>query len=191
MSLKPGDTAPDFTLPSTVGDKVTLSSYQGKKSVILLFYPLDFSPVCSVETKECEEMLPSKGSADVEVLGISVDSLWAHKAFAAQQGITYPLLADFHPKGAVAETSFASWSVVIRRWRESITGPSTAGVLTICAYEPAERAIAPPLPIFISTLWTMVPTGMLASGIALPGLTSTWRPAITSSPGDRRCGAMM
>jgi mycoredoxin-dependent peroxiredoxin len=103
MALKPGDTAPDFTLPSTVGDNVTLSSYRGKKSVILLFYPLDFSPVCSVETKQCAEMLPTKGSADVEVLGISVDSLWAHKAFAAQQGIQYPLLADFHPKGAVAE----------------------------------------------------------------------------------------
>jgi len=103
MALKPGDTAPDFTLPSTVGDKVTLSGYRGKKNVILLFYPLDFSPVCSVETKQCAEMLPTKGSADVEVLGISVDSLWAHKAFAAQQGIQYPLLADFHPKGAVSE----------------------------------------------------------------------------------------
>ena len=103
MALKPGDTAPDFTLPSTVGDKVTLSDFRGKKNVILLFYPLDFSPVCSVETKQCAEMLPTKGSADVEVLGISVDSLWAHKAFAAQQGIAYPLLADFHPKGAVAE----------------------------------------------------------------------------------------
>jgi peroxiredoxin len=95
--------APDFTLPSTVGDKVTLSDYRGKKSVILLFYPLDFSPVCSVENKQCAEMLPTKGSADVEVLGISVDSLWSHKAFAAQQGVGYPLLADFHPKGAVAE----------------------------------------------------------------------------------------
>jgi mycoredoxin-dependent peroxiredoxin len=103
MALKPGDTAPDFTLPSTVGDKVTLSDFRGKKNVILLFYPLDFSPVCSVETKQCAEMLPTKGSADVEVLGISVDSLWSHKAFAAQQGIQYPLLADFHPKGAVAE----------------------------------------------------------------------------------------
>jgi alkyl hydroperoxide reductase subunit AhpC len=48
-------------------------------------------------------MLPSKGAGDVEVLGISVDSLWSHKAFATQQGISYPLLADFHPKGAVAE----------------------------------------------------------------------------------------
>ncbi|HTY42029.1 MAG TPA: redoxin domain-containing protein [Thermoanaerobaculia bacterium] len=103
MALKPGDTAPDFTLPSTVGDKTTLSDYRGKKSVILLFYPLDFSPVCSVETRQCAEMLPTTGSADVEVLGISVDSLWSHKAFAAQQGIQYPLLADFHPKGAVSE----------------------------------------------------------------------------------------
>jgi len=103
MPLKPGDTAPDFTLPSTVGEKVTLSDYKGKKNVILLFYPLDFSPVCSVETKQCAEMLPTQGAGDVEILGLSVDSLWAHKAFAAQQGITYPLLADFHPKGAVAE----------------------------------------------------------------------------------------
>jgi peroxiredoxin len=103
MALQPGDMAPDFTLPSTVGDKVTLSDYRGKKSVVLLFYPLDFSPVCSGETKQCAEMLPTTGSADVEVLGISVDSLWTHKAFAAAQGISYPLVADFHPKGAVAE----------------------------------------------------------------------------------------
>ena len=103
MPLQPGDMAPDFTLPSTVGDKVTLSDYRGKKSVILLFYPLDFSPVCSGETKQCEEMLPGKGAGDVEVLGISVDSLWTHKAFAVQQGLSYPLLADFHPKGAIAE----------------------------------------------------------------------------------------
>jgi peroxiredoxin len=100
--LKPGDTAPDFTLPATVGDKLTLSDLRGKKNVLLMFYPLDFSPVCSVENKQCVEMLPAKGSDDVQVLGISVDSLWAHKAFAAANGITYPLLADFHPKGDVA-----------------------------------------------------------------------------------------
>jgi mycoredoxin-dependent peroxiredoxin len=103
MALKPGDMAPDFTLPSTVGDKVTLSDYRGKKNVLLLFYPLDFSPVCSMENKQCSEMLPAKGADDVQVLGVSVDSLWSHKSFAAQNGVTYPLLADFHPKGAVAE----------------------------------------------------------------------------------------
>ena len=100
--LKPGDMAPDFTLPSTIGDKVTLSDYRGKKNVLLLFYPLDFSPTCSKETKQCGEMLPDRDARDIEVLGISVDSLWAHKAFAPQNGITYPLLADFHPKGEVS-----------------------------------------------------------------------------------------
>jgi peroxiredoxin len=103
MALQAGDPAPDFTLPSTIGEKVTLSDYRGKKNVVLLFYPLDFSPVCSAENKQCAEMLPAKGAGEVQVLGISVDSLWAHKAFAAQQGISYPLLADFHPKGAVAQ----------------------------------------------------------------------------------------
>ena len=103
MPLAPGDTAPDFTLPSTVGDKVSLSDFRGKKNVLLMFYPLDFSPVCSLENKQCTEMLPTQGADDVQVLGVSVDSLWAHKAFAAQNGITYPLLADFHPKGDVAK----------------------------------------------------------------------------------------
>jgi peroxiredoxin len=85
-----------------VGDKLTLSDLRGKKNVLLMFYPLDFSPVCSVENKQAVETLPAKGADDVLVLGISVDSLWAHKAFAAANGITYPLLADFHPKGDVA-----------------------------------------------------------------------------------------
>ncbi len=102
MALAVGDLAPDFTLPSTVGDKVTLSSYRGKKNVLLMFYPLDFSPVCTLENKQCTELLPTRGADDVQVLGISIDSLWSHKTFAAQQGITYPLLADFNPKGEVA-----------------------------------------------------------------------------------------
>ena len=100
--LKPGDMAPDFTLPSTIGDSVTLSDYRGKKNVLLLFYPLDFSPTCSKETKQAGEILPDRAAQDVEVLGISVDSLWSHKVFAPKNGITYPLLADFHPKGDVS-----------------------------------------------------------------------------------------
>lgn len=103
MALKVGDSAPDFTLPSTVGDKVSLSDYRGKKNVLLIFYPLDFSPVCSVENKQCAEMLPTAGAEDVQVLGISVDSLWSHRAFAEKNGVSYPLLADFHPKGDVAK----------------------------------------------------------------------------------------
>jgi peroxiredoxin len=102
MALKPGDTAPEFTLPATIGEKVSLSQFRGTKNVLLLFYPLDFSPVCSTETKQCAELLPGPEAGDVQILGISVDSLWSHKAFAAQNGIDYPLLADFHPKGDVA-----------------------------------------------------------------------------------------
>ncbi len=101
--LRVGDMAPDFTLPSTVGDKVTLSDFRGKKNVVLLFYPLDFSPVCSAENKECAALAPGLASEDVEVLGVSVDSLWSHRAFAEKFGISYPLLADFHPKGEVAK----------------------------------------------------------------------------------------
>jgi peroxiredoxin len=101
-NLKVGDPAPDFTLPSTVGDWVTLSDYREKKNVLLLFYPLDFSPTCSRETKQAGEILPHGADRDIEVLGISVDSLWSHKAFAPANGITYPLLADFHPKGDVS-----------------------------------------------------------------------------------------
>jgi mycoredoxin-dependent peroxiredoxin len=101
-TLKPGDMAPDFTLPSTIGETVTLSDYRGKKNVLLLFYPLDFSPTCSKETKQAGEILPDRAAQDVEVLGISVDSLWSHKVFAPKNGITYPLLADFHPKGDVS-----------------------------------------------------------------------------------------
>jgi len=100
--LKPGDMAPDFTLPSTIGETVTLSDYRGKKNVLLLFYPLDFSPTCSKENKQAGEILPDRAAQDVEVLGISVDSLWSHKVFAPKNGITYPLLADFHPKGDVS-----------------------------------------------------------------------------------------
>jgi peroxiredoxin len=101
--LRVGDMAPDFTLPATVGDRVTLSDFRGKKNVVLLFYPLDFSPVCSAENKECAQLAPGLASDDVAVLGISVDSLWSHRAFAEKFGIPYPLLSDFHPKGEVAK----------------------------------------------------------------------------------------
>jgi peroxiredoxin len=103
MALNVGDNAPDFTLPATVGDKVSLSDYRGKKNVLLIFYPLDFSGVCSVENRQCSEMLPTAGAEDVQVLGISVDSIHSHRAFAEKNGISYPLLADFHPKGDVAK----------------------------------------------------------------------------------------
>jgi mycoredoxin-dependent peroxiredoxin len=108
--IQVGTEAPDFELPSNEttpegkpGKKIKLSDFRGKKNVVLAFYPLDFSPTCSKEHGCFREDLSQLEAENAQVLGISVDSAWTHHAFAKQLGITYPLLADFHPKGAVAE----------------------------------------------------------------------------------------
>jgi mycoredoxin-dependent peroxiredoxin len=96
-----GDLSPDFSLPSTTGQDVSLASFRGRKNVVLMFYPLDWSPVCSSEHVKCSRMFPTV-SDDVQVLGVSVDSIYSHNAYAKAYGIPYPLLADFQPRGAVA-----------------------------------------------------------------------------------------
>ena len=105
-----GTDAPDFELPSSEltaegrpGKTIRLGDYRGKKHVVLAFYPLDFSPTCSKEIGCFKDDSLKLESANAQILGISVDSVWAHQAFAKQMGIGYPLLADFHPKGQVAE----------------------------------------------------------------------------------------
>ena len=103
MSISVGQKAPDFTLQNQDKKEVKLSDYAGKKNVVLMWYPLDFSPVCTNEHACVVNDMKSFDTLDAEVLGISVDSLWAHKAFADKMGIKYSLLADFHPKGAVSE----------------------------------------------------------------------------------------
>ncbi|MGB0389558.1 MAG: peroxiredoxin, partial [Ardenticatenaceae bacterium] len=100
--IEVGTQAPDFTLVDQDNNKHTLSSYRGKP-VVLLFYPLDFSPVCSDEMTCVMDNLTHFNDLDAQVFGISVDSRYAHKAFADHKGVTYPLLADFHPKGEVAK----------------------------------------------------------------------------------------
>lgn len=110
MAIAVGTEAPDFELPSSEqdngrpGKKIKLSDYRGKKNVVLAFYPLDFSPVCTKENTCLRDDLTGFETADAQILGVSVDSAWTHAAFAKSLGITYPLLADFHPKGAMAET---------------------------------------------------------------------------------------
>jgi peroxiredoxin len=99
--IEPGTQAPDFELPDQDGNKVSLSALRGER-VVLVFYPLDFSPVCTDQLNVYQEVLPELEERGVTVLGISVDSAYAHKAFQRDLGISIPLLADFHPKGGVA-----------------------------------------------------------------------------------------
>jgi peroxiredoxin len=93
MPVTVGQDAPDFELDNQDKVKVRLSSLRGKK-VVLAFYPLDFSPVCSNEHVCFMTDLPQFNSKDAVILGISVDSVWTHKAFRAAKGITYDLLSD-------------------------------------------------------------------------------------------------
>lgn len=107
--IKVGVEAPDFELPSSEltatgkpGKPIRLSNYRGKRVVVLAFYPLDFSPVCTSENQCFQKTADRYEKADAQVLGLSVDSAWTHAAFVRELGLSYPLLADFHPKGEVA-----------------------------------------------------------------------------------------
>jgi mycoredoxin-dependent peroxiredoxin len=103
MAIAVGAQAPEFTLKDQSQKEVKLSDYQGKKNVVLVFYPLDWSPVCTNEHACFVNEMKQFEGLDAQVLGISVDSAWSHKAFAEKMGIHYPLLADFHPRGAVGD----------------------------------------------------------------------------------------
>ena len=99
--LSPGTKAPDFTLPSTPNQRVSLSEFAGQR-VILAFYPADWSPVCGDQLAVYNEILPTFRHAHAALLGISVDGIWCHLAFAEARKYHFPLLSDFEPKGAVA-----------------------------------------------------------------------------------------
>src|SRR5437867_5993854 len=99
--LAPGTKAPDFELPSTPDQKVSLTEFRGQP-VILAFYPEDWSPVCSDQMALYQEVLPEFRKFNAELLGISVDGVWSHLAFAKDRNLHFPLLADFEPKGEVA-----------------------------------------------------------------------------------------
>jgi peroxiredoxin len=93
MGIALAELAPDFELENQNKEKVKLSGFRGKK-VVLFFYPLDFSPVCSNEVVCFQRDLPQFEAKDAVVLGISTDSVWAHKAFREMKGVTYDLLSD-------------------------------------------------------------------------------------------------
>jgi peroxiredoxin len=100
-ALKPGTPAPDFSLHSTPDQAVRLSEFRGRP-VILAFYPADWSPVCGDQMALYNELLGEFKRFDAELVGISVDGIWCHLAFAADRHLHFPLLADFEPKGGVA-----------------------------------------------------------------------------------------
>jgi peroxiredoxin len=99
--LPPGTRAPAFTLHSTPDQTVSLDDFSGRP-IILAFYPADWSPVCGDQMALYNEILPEFARFNAELLGVSVDGVWCHLAFAHDRRLHFPLLADFEPKGGVA-----------------------------------------------------------------------------------------
>ena len=99
--LEPGTRAPDLALPSTLKRPVGPRDYRGTP-LILVFYPADWSPVCTDQLALYQELMPEFERLGSELLGISVDGLWCHLAFAKDRNLRFPLLADFEPKGEVS-----------------------------------------------------------------------------------------
>ncbi|MQT15032.1 peroxiredoxin [Rhizobiales bacterium Sp-1] len=99
--LPPGERAPEFTLPATPDQRLSLAEMSGRP-VILAFYPADWSPVCGDEMSLFNEVLPEFHKYGAQLVGISTDGVWCHAAFAAERKLHFPLLADFEPKGEVA-----------------------------------------------------------------------------------------
>jgi peroxiredoxin len=99
--LQAGRPAPEFTLNVTPDQTLSLRELRGRP-VILAFYPADWSPVCGDQMSLYNEILPEFRRHHAELLGISVDGVWCHAAFAKDRKLHFPLLSDFEPKGDVA-----------------------------------------------------------------------------------------
>lgn len=104
MPLDVGVQAPDFVLKDQNNQKVRLSDFRGGKNVLLVFYPLAFTGTCQGELRAIQDNLNDFVNDSTQALSISVDSAYAHKIWADREGYTFPLLADFWPHGAVAQT---------------------------------------------------------------------------------------
>jgi peroxiredoxin len=102
MPILPANTpAPDFTLSTGIDQTISLKSLRGRP-VVLVFYPADWSPVCGDQLALYNEILPDFQSLGAQLIGISVDGIFCHQAYAQNRKLKFPLLADFEPKGAVA-----------------------------------------------------------------------------------------
>lgn len=103
MSLIIGDPAPQFELVNQFGETVSLGDFKGKKPVVIVFYPLSFSGICTGELCEIRDNFAKFENENVELLAISVDSKYVQKQFAEHEGYKFSVLADFWPHGAVAK----------------------------------------------------------------------------------------
>jgi peroxiredoxin len=99
--LRAGERAPDFTLRATPDQTVSLADFRGR-TLVLAFYPADWSPVCGDQMALYNQVLPEFRRLGAELLGISVDGVWCHTAFSSARNLHFPLLADFEPKGGVS-----------------------------------------------------------------------------------------
>jgi peroxiredoxin len=106
--IEPGAQAPAFTLPNHDGKPVSLADFRGQ-TVVLVFYPSDFSPVCTDQLSVYQEVLGELEERGAKLVGISVDGAFCHRAFRSHLNLDIPLLADFHPKGEVAK-AYGVWS---------------------------------------------------------------------------------
>ena len=103
MAVEVGSKAPDFTLSNSNKEKVSLESLRGDKNVLLVFFPFAFSGICTGELCQVRDEITEYQNDKVQVVGISVDAPFSLKAWADQQGYTFPLLSDFWPHGEVAK----------------------------------------------------------------------------------------
>jgi peroxiredoxin len=126
--IEPGSPAPDFSLPNHEGKQVRLADFRGRR-VVLAFYPLDFSPVCTDQLSIYQEVLPQIEEQGASLVGISVDSSWAHRAFRDKLGITIPLLSDFEPKGAVSR-SYGAYLDAVGHGNRSLVLVDAGGVVS-------------------------------------------------------------
>ena len=99
--LGPGEQAPALALARRPGEMFSSAELRGRPA-ILAFYPADWSPVCGDQLALYQAILPEFEQYDAQLVGISVDGVWCHAAYAEARGLTFPLLADFEPKGEVS-----------------------------------------------------------------------------------------
>jgi peroxiredoxin len=101
--IEVGQQAPDFTLKDQNNEEFTLSSFRAKQAVLIVFYPLAFTGICTGELCAVRDDISSFQNDDVQVVSISVDSPYSHKIFSEREGYDFPLLSDFWPHGGVAQ----------------------------------------------------------------------------------------